>query len=88
MDSSTIQLLFPLLFIGILYFLMIRPQQKKNKAIQKMRENLKVGDKVVTIGGINGTIIKISDEILTLEIGADKLKLQFSKWAIGTIEEQ
>jgi preprotein translocase subunit YajC len=67
---------------------MIRPQQKKNKAIQKMRENLKVGDKVVTIGGINGTIIKISDEILTLEIGADKLKLQFSKWAIGTIEEQ
>ncbi len=88
MDSSTIQLLFPLLFIGILYFLMIRPQQKKNKAIQKMRENLKVGDKVVTIGGINGTIIKISDEILTLEIGADKLKLQLSKWAIGTIEEQ
>jgi preprotein translocase subunit YajC len=67
---------------------MIRPQQKKNKAIQKMRENLKVGDKAVTIGGINGTIIKISDEILTLEIGADKLKLQLSKWAIGTIEEE
>ncbi len=88
MNSSTIQLLFPLLFIGILYFLMIRPQQKKNKAIQKMRENLKVGDKVVTIGGINGTIIKISDEILTIEIGADKLKLQLSKWAIGTVEEQ
>ncbi|MBK5251634.1 MAG: preprotein translocase subunit YajC [Peptostreptococcaceae bacterium] len=88
MNSSTIQLLFPLLFIGILYFLMIRPQQKKNKAIQKMRENLKVGDKVVTIGGINGTIIKSSDEILTIEIGADKLKLQLSKWAIGTVEEQ
>jgi len=88
MNSSTIQLLFPLLFIGILYFLMIRPQQKKNKAIQKMRENLKVGDKVVTIGGIKGTIIRISDDVLTIETGADKLKLQFSKWAIGTIEEQ
>ncbi len=86
-NSSAIQLLFPLLFIGILYFLMIRPQQKKNKAIQKMRENLKVGDKVVTIGGINGTIVKINDEVLTLEIGADKLKLQLSKWAIGTVEE-
>lgn len=88
MNSSTIQLLFPLLFIGILYFLMIRPQQKKNKAIQKMRENLKVGDKVVTIGGINGTITKISEEILTIEIGADKLKLQLSKWAIGTVEAE
>ncbi len=87
-NSSAIQLLFPLLFIGILYFLMIRPQQKKNKAIQKMRENLKVGDKVVTIGGINGTIVKINDEMLTIEIGADKLKLQLSKWAIGTVEEQ
>ncbi len=86
-NSSAIQLLFPLLFIGILYFLMIRPQQKKNKAIQKMRENLKVGDKVVTIGGINGTIVKINDELLTIEIGADKLKLQLSKWAIGTVEE-
>ncbi|HKL10701.1 MAG TPA: preprotein translocase subunit YajC [Clostridia bacterium] len=86
-NSSAIQLLFPLLFIGILYFLMIRPQQKKNKAIQKMRENLKIGDKVVTIGGINGTIVKINDEMLTIEIGADKLKLQLSKWAIGTVEE-
>jgi len=66
---------------------MIRPQQKKNKAIQKMRENLKIGDKVVTIGGINGTIVKINDEMLTIEIGADKLKLQLSKWAIGTVEE-
>lgn len=87
MSSSMIQLLFPLIFIGILYFLMIRPQQKKNKEIQKMRENLKVGDKVVTIGGINGTILKIKEDTLTVEVGADKVKLQFSRWAVGSVEE-
>lgn len=87
MNSSTIQLLFPLIFIGILYFLMIRPQQKKNKQIQKMRENLKIGDNVITIGGINGTILKIKDDTLTVEVGADKVKLQFSRWAIGSVEE-
>lgn len=87
MSSSMIQLLFPLIFIGILYFLMIRPQQKKNKEIQKMRENLKIGDKVVTIGGINGTILKIKEDTLTVEVGADKVKLQLSRWAIGSVEE-
>lgn len=74
-------------FFGIFYFLLIRPQQKKNKQIQKMRSELKVGDNIITIGGIHGKVLNIKDEVLTLEIGADKAKLQISKWAVGSVKD-
>lgn len=74
-------------FFGIFYFLLIRPQQKKNKQIQKMRSELKVGDNVITIGGVHGKILNIKEEFLTIEVGADKAKLQISKWAVGSIKE-
>ncbi|WP_432401252.1 preprotein translocase subunit YajC [Wukongibacter sp. M2B1] len=74
-------------FFGIFYFLLIRPQQKKNKEIQRMRSELKVGDNIITIGGIHGKILNIKDEVLTLEVGADKIKLQVSKWAVGSVKE-
>lgn len=78
-------LLMTAIFIGIFYFLIIRPQQKKNKQVTEMRNNLQVGDSIVTIGGVHGKITKIKDDILTIEVGSDKVKLQFSKWAIGNI---
>lgn len=73
------------IFIGIFYFLLIRPQQKKTKQVNEMRNNLQVGDNVITIGGIHGTITKIKEDSLTIEVGADKIKLQLSKWAIGNV---
>lgn len=75
-------------FFGIFYFLLIRPQQKKNKDIQKMRSGLQIGDEVITIGGIHGKVLNIKDEVLTVEVGADKLKLQVSKWAVGSVKEK
>ncbi len=75
-------------FFGIFYFLLIRPQQKKNKDIQKMRSGLQVGDEVITIGGVHGKVLNIKDEVLTVEVGADKLKLQVSKWAVGSVKEK
>ncbi|SNS34012.1 preprotein translocase subunit YajC [Anaerovirgula multivorans] len=78
-------LIIPLGFLAIFYFLIIRPQQKREKKTKNMRNSLKVGDKVVTIGGIHGSILKIKDDILTIEIGADKTKLTIAKWAVGNV---
>lgn len=80
-------LIMMVVFFGIFYFLLIRPQQKKNKEVQKMRSELKVGDNIITIGGIHGKVLNIKDEVLTIEVGADKVKLQVSKWAVGSVKE-
>ncbi|MBF4693770.1 preprotein translocase subunit YajC [Fusibacter ferrireducens] len=73
-------------FFGLMYFLMIRPQNKKNKQLQELRSNLKQGDEVVTIGGISGRILNVKEDDVVLEIGAAKTKLTFKKWAISTVE--
>ena len=79
-------LLVPLVFVLIFYFLLIKPQQKREKSLKDMRENLKVGNEVVTIGGIVGKIIKVNEESVTIEIGADKTKLVFEKWGIAKVK--
>lgn len=72
-------------FFGIMYFTMIRPQKKKDKEIKSMRESLSIGDEVITIGGIHGKIVKVNDEIVTLEMAFGKQRIEFSKWAIGSV---
>jgi preprotein translocase subunit YajC len=78
-------LIISLVFLGAFYFLLIRPQQKKEKKIREMRSNLKVGDEVITIGGIYGKITKIKDDVLTIEVGADKTKFNITRWAVGNV---
>ncbi|NLY66098.1 MAG: preprotein translocase subunit YajC [Tissierellia bacterium] len=78
-------LILPIAILAIFYFMAIRPQKKREKQIMEMRSNLKVGDEVITIGGMHGRIVKIKDEIVTLELGADRTKIEFSKWAIGSV---
>jgi preprotein translocase subunit YajC len=70
----------------VFYFLLMRPQQKKQKEIQGMRENLKKGDKVITTGGIYGQITGIGDQSVTLKVD-DKTKIQVSKAAIAGQQE-
>ena len=72
------------LMLGVFYFLMIRPENKKKKQIEEMRSNLKVGDEITTIGGIIGTIVNIKDDNIVIEVGADRVRLEFSKWAVST----
>ena len=74
-----------ILVLVVMYFLMIRPQQKKQKEEQKMRNNLRVGDELTTIGGIKGRVVSIKDDTITIETGADRSKIQFEKWAIQTV---
>ena len=74
---------------AIMYFFMIRPQQKKQKELQKMRDALKVGDRVVTSGGLHGTVSSINEEQRLVVINADKgVNLTFSKDAVTPIIEK
>jgi preprotein translocase subunit YajC len=66
---------------AIMYFMMIRPQQKRQKEIQKMRESLKVGDKVVTAGGIHGKIKEVNDSVFLIEI-ADNIRIKVDKASV------
>ena len=73
------------LMVLIFYFFMIRPQMKKQKELKNFRENLKAGDKVVTIGGIHGKILEVADT--TVLIQAEGTKLRFDKSAIAQSSE-
>ena len=73
------------LILIVMYFLMIRPQQKKQKEEQKMRNSLRVGDELTTIGGVKGRVVSIKDDTIVLETGNDRTKIQFEKWAIQTV---
>ena len=71
----------------IFYFLMIRPQQKKQKELKGMLDNLAYGDTVITTGGIYGKVSGLADAVVTLEI-ADKLRIKVSRSAIGSITQK
>lgn len=70
------------LIFGAMYFLLIRPQKKKQKEEQKMRENLQVGDNIVTIGGIHGRVISLQDDTMVIESVSDHSKLTIARWAL------
>ena len=70
--------------IAIFYFMLIRPENKKKKAAEELRNSLKVGDEVTTIGGIIGTVCAVKDGSVVIETGADRVRVEMTKWAIGT----
>jgi preprotein translocase subunit YajC len=78
-------LALPILFFVVLYFLMIAPNQKKQKKWQQMLEQLKSGDRVTTNGGIRGTILTVKDDAVILRVQPDGVKLEFVKNAIATV---
>ena len=92
MSPQTQQLIMGLLMwvvvFGVFYFLLIRPQKKKDKELKEMRENLNVGDKVTTIGGIIAHVAKVEENAVILEIGPNRTKVPFEKWAIGKVESK
>lgn len=75
-----------LLFV-VFYFMLIRPQRKKDKQVKEMLNNLKAGDRICTIGGIYGTIVGIKDDTVTLSVGRDNLSMVVARWAIRSVEE-
>ena len=83
----TVILMYAAIF-AVFYFLFIRPQKKKENALKEMRNNLNVGDKVTTIGGILANVAKVEEDSVVLEIGPNRTKVPFEKWAIGTVESK
>lgn len=77
-----------LILLVALWFIMIRPQQKRDKETQKMRSSVQDGDEIVTIGGIYGKVLSQKEDIITIEVGADKVKLKIARWAIAKIENK
>lgn len=75
-----------ILMIVVFYFLLIRPQRKKDKENKEMLASITVGDNITTIGGIYGKIVAIKDDVVTIEVGSDKVKLVFERWAIRSVD--
>ena len=76
------------LMFAMLYFFMIRPENKRKKKAQEMRDSLKKGDTITTIGGIVGTICAVKEETIVIETGADRVRIEFTKWAVSTKGQQ
>ncbi len=81
-------MLLPLLLIPVLYLVMIRPQQKRQKQWQDMLQKIKTGDRVTTAGGIRGTIMSIKDDAIIIRVAPDNLKLEVAKNAIASVTTQ
>ena len=87
-NGSSITMLLPLLLIPVLYFVMIRPQQKRQKQWQQMLSSIKPGDRVTTAGGIRGTILSIKEDAIVLKVAPDGIKMEVAKSAIASVTTQ
>ncbi|MGI6004654.1 MAG: preprotein translocase subunit YajC [Christensenellales bacterium] len=83
---STVMSLVPILLIVVLfYFFMIRPQRKRDKAVKEMLSKIGPGDKIVTIGGIYGKVVRAKDDIITIEVGSERTQMLVARWAIRNV---
>lgn len=75
-----------LIMVGVFYFMLIRPENKRKKEAEQLRSSLHNGDKITTIGGIMGTVVDVKSESFVVETGADQVRIEFAKWALSTNE--
>lgn len=86
--AAILQLLMPMIFLFvIMYFFIIRPQKKREKETQEMLASITNGDNITTIGGICGKVTEIRDDILTIEVGRDKVNLVIERWAVRNVDK-
>ena len=82
--GSTVLML--VVMVGVFYFLLIRPENKRKKETEAMRSSVKNGDMITTIGGVVGKVVSVKEEKIVIETGADQVRIEFAKWAISTNE--
>ena len=87
LSSSISSIALIVIMVVVFYFLLIRPQRKKDKAVKEMLNALKVGDRICTIGGIYGTITELKDSTVTIAMGSDQAKVVIARWAIRSVED-
>lgn len=73
---------------ALMYFMMIRPEKKRKQQAQQMRDNLKKGDTVTTIGGIIGKVVSLTNDTFVIETSEDRVRVEFAKWALSTVGVQ
>lgn len=83
-QGSMSMIIMMVALFAIMYFVMIRPQKKKQKEEQNMRDSIQVGDEITTIGGIMGRVVTVKEDSLIIETGADRNKMKITKWAVST----
>ena len=89
MDKSLIiSIVYMVALFAIFYFLFIRPQRKKEKQLEELRSSLEVGQMVTTIGGMLATVAKVEEDFVVLEVGPNRNKMPFKKWAIASVEKK
>ena len=76
------------LLFGVMYFVMIRPQKKKQKEEQQMRDSIEVGDEITTIGGIVGKIVMVNPNTIVIETSDDRVRMELTKWAVSQVGVQ
>lgn len=86
--NMIISIVYMVALFAIFYFLFIRPQRKKEKQLEELRSSLEVGQMVTTIGGMLATVAKVEEEFVVLEVGPNRTKMPFKKWAIASVEEK
>ena len=77
-------LIMIVVMLAVVYFFMIRPESKRKKDAENLRSSLSVGDNVTTIGGLTGTICKVDENTIVFETGADRVRIEVTKWAVST----
>lgn len=88
MGGSMFSILILVLLFAVMYFLMIRPQKKREKETNAMRAGVQAGDEIVTIGGICAKVVKTKEESIIIQVGADKVKMEIMRWAVSKIVKE
>ena len=83
-SGSASMIIMLVLMFAIFYFMIIRPENKKKKRTEEMRSSIVLGDEIITIGGIIGKVVQVTEDTITFETGEDRVRLQVKKWAIST----
>ena len=84
LDQNVMTIVMLVAMIAIFYFMLIRPENKRKKEAEKMRSELTVGDVITTIGGVVGTICAVKDNTIVIETGADRVRMEFTKWSVSS----
>ena len=79
-------MLMLVIMIGVFYFMLIRPENKRKKEAEQIRSSVKKGDKITTIGGIVGTVVDVKENNIVIETSADQVRIELAKWALSTNE--
>lgn len=85
MDYTILMLI---VMVAIMYFLMIRPENKRKKKAQEMRDSLKKGDVITSIGGIVGRIVSVNKDTIIIETSDDRVRMELTKWAVSSVGVQ